>query len=151
MIRHAFALRRKVTVATLNCSAQTEASHVVAKIAQCCALFSSPEGRVYRPRDGERLVLYLKDLNLPKPDARDARVEIRRGRVPRTTRPAKRDATALEGRDARRYDTCMLIAFLQQLVTFGGFYDAQLEFLRIESVQICVANQSLIWVNTKNL
>ena len=26
----------------------------MAKIAQCCALFSAPEGRVYRPRDGER-------------------------------------------------------------------------------------------------
>jgi dynein heavy chain 2 len=30
----------------------------------------------------------------------------------------------------------MLIAFLQQLVTFGGFYDEALEFLRIERVQI---------------
>ena len=30
----------------------------------------------------------------------------------------------------------MLIAFLQQLVTFGGFYDTALEFLRIERVQI---------------
>ena len=44
-------------------------------------------------------MLYLKDLNLPRPDA---------------------------------YDTCMLIAFLQQLVTFRGFYDASLEFLRLE-------------------
>ncbi|KAH8054008.1 dynein light chain binding protein [Aureococcus anophagefferens] len=99
MIRHAFAARRKVGVATLHCSARTDASHVIAKIGQCCSLFSAPEGRVYRPRDCERLVLYLKDLNLPRPDA---------------------------------YDTCMLIAFLQQLVTFRGFYDASLEFLRLE-------------------
>ncbi|KAH8053449.1 dynein light chain binding protein [Aureococcus anophagefferens] len=103
MIRHAFAARRKVGVATLHCSARTDASHVIAKIGQCCSLFSAPEGRVYRPRDCERLVLYLKDLNLPRPDA---------------------------------YDTCMLIAFLQQLVTFRGFYDASLEFLRLEHVQI---------------
>ncbi len=48
-------------------------------------------------------MLYLKDLNLPKPDM---------------------------------YDTCMLIAFLQQLITFGGFYDENLEFLRMERVQI---------------
>jgi dynein heavy chain 2 len=34
------------------------------------------------------------------------------------------------------YDTCMLIAFLQQLITFGGFYDQQLEFLKLERVQI---------------
>ena len=30
----------------------------------------------------------------------------------------------------------MLVAFLQQLVTFGGFPRANLEFLRIEGVQI---------------
>ena len=58
---------------------------------------------MYRPRDSERLILYLKDLNLPKPD---------------------------------KYDTCMLIAFLQQLITFGGFYDESLEFLHMERVQI---------------
>ena len=103
MIRHAFKQRRSTTITVLNCNAQTTAADVVSKIDQTCSLFSAPEGRVYRPRECERLVLYLKDLNLPKPD---------------------------------RYDTCMLIAFLQQLVTFGGFYDAHLEFLRIERVQI---------------
>ncbi|KAJ1446203.1 dynein heavy chain and region D6 of dynein motor-domain-containing protein [Pelagophyceae sp. CCMP2097] len=103
MIRHAFAQRRKTAVAVLHCNAQTTAEHVIAKIAQCCSLFSAPEGRVYRPRDCERLVLYLKDLNLPRPDM---------------------------------YDTCMLIAFLQQVITFGGFYDKALEFLRVDHVQI---------------
>jgi dynein heavy chain 2 len=44
-------------------------------------------------------VLFLKDINLPKPD---------------------------------KYDTCALIAFLQQLLTFKGFYDEKLEFLGIE-------------------
>jgi len=29
---------------------------------------STNTGRVYRPKDCERLVLYLKDINLPKPD-----------------------------------------------------------------------------------
>lgn len=58
---------------------------------------------MYRPRDCERLVLYLKDINLPRPD---------------------------------KYDTCMLIAFLQQLQTFGGFYDENLEFLRLERVHV---------------
>lgn len=73
------------------------------KVAQTCSLFSAPDGRVYRPRDCERLVLYLKDINLPRPD---------------------------------KYDTCMLIAFLQQLQTFGGFYDENLEFLRLERVHV---------------
>lgn len=48
-------------------------------------------------------MLYLKDINLPRPD---------------------------------KYDTCMLIAFLQQLQTFGGFYDENLEFLRLERVHV---------------
>ena len=29
---------------------------------------STTSGKVFRPRDSERLILYLKDLNLPKPD-----------------------------------------------------------------------------------
>ena len=103
MIQYAFAQLRKITVVTLHCSARTEAADVIAKIQQHCSLFSGPDGRVYRPRDCERLVLYLKNLNLPKPDM---------------------------------YDTCMLIEFLQQIVTFGGFYDTTLEFLRISNIQI---------------
>jgi len=103
IIRHAFEQRRSVAIATINCNAQTTANDVISKIAQTCGLFSAPEGRVYRPRDSERLVLYLKDLNLPKPDM---------------------------------YDSCMLIDFLQQLITFSGFYDQNLEFLHIERIQI---------------
>ncbi|KAL8004079.1 putative AAA+ ATPase domain, dynein heavy chain region D6 P-loop domain-containing protein [Plasmopara halstedii] len=103
LIRQAFKNLKNVTVSVLHCNAQTTADHVIHKIAQCCSLFSTPTGRVYRPRDAERLVLYLKDINLPKPD---------------------------------QYDTCMLIAFLQQLITFNGFYDQHLEFLGIEKIQL---------------
>lgn len=35
---------------------------------QACMVISTNTGRVYRPRDCERLILFLKDLNLPKPD-----------------------------------------------------------------------------------
>ncbi|KAE9115561.1 Cytoplasmic dynein 2 heavy chain 1 [Phytophthora fragariae] len=103
LIRQAFKNLKSVTVSVLHCNAQTTADHVIHKIAQCCSLFSTPSGRVYRPRDAERLVLYLKDINLPKPD---------------------------------QYDTCMLIAFLQQLITFNGFYDQHLEFLGVEKIQL---------------
>ncbi|KDO32540.1 hypothetical protein SPRG_03015 [Saprolegnia parasitica CBS 223.65] len=103
LIRQAFQSLKGATLSVLHCNAQTTADHVIAKIAQCCSLFSTNTGRVYRPRDGDRLVLYLKDINLPKPDM---------------------------------YDTCMLIAFLQQLLTFQGFYDPNLEFLGVERVQI---------------
>ena len=56
-----------------------------------------------RPKDSERLILYLKDLNLPKPD---------------------------------KYDTIQLIAFLQQLITYNGFYDDRLEWVGLEKIQI---------------
>jgi dynein heavy chain 2 len=59
--------------------------------------------RVLRPRDAERLVLYLKDINLPKPD---------------------------------KYDTIQLIAFLQQLLTYQGFYDDNQEFVGLSNIQI---------------
>jgi P-loop containing dynein motor region len=58
---------------------------------------------VLRPKDSERLILYLKDLNLPKPD---------------------------------KYDTIQLIAFLQQLITYTGFYDDRLEWVGLEKIQI---------------
>ena len=103
IINHAFKQKRNIAVATVHCNAQTTADDVISKIAQICSLYSSPEGRVYRPRDCERLVLYLKDINLPRPDM---------------------------------YDTCQLIAFLQQIITFNGFYDEQLEFLKLERIQI---------------
>ena len=85
-------------VAVIHCSAQTTATHVLQKLAQVmdreqqhthnirwdtmcmyiplpvcvclqvCMVISTNTGRVYRPRDCERLILFLKDLNLPKPD-----------------------------------------------------------------------------------
>lgn len=103
LLQHVFAKRRGTRVTTLHCSAQTTAEHVIQKLQQTCALFSSNAGPVYRPRDCDRLVLYLKDINLPKPD---------------------------------QYNTCMLIALLQQLITFRGFYDDKLEFLGVERVHI---------------
>ncbi|TMW62553.1 hypothetical protein Poli38472_005171 [Pythium oligandrum] len=118
LIRHAFKNMKSVNVTVLHCNAQTTADHIIHKISQCCSLFSTNSGRVYRPRDSERLVLYLKDINLPKPD---------------------------------QYDTCMLIAFLQQLITFNGFYDQHLEFLGIEKVQIVASMNAATTVGRHQL
>ena len=67
-MRHSFDNLRSTQVATVHCSAQTAPSHVLQKLGQTCMVISTNTGRVYRPKDCERLVLYLKDLNLPKPD-----------------------------------------------------------------------------------
>ena len=106
VLEDCFSRLRSTAVASVACSAQTTASNVIQKLAQCCGQPQSTAGsahRVLRPKDAERLVLYLKDINLPKPD---------------------------------KYDTIQLIAFLQQLLTYGGFYDDSQEFIGLKNVQV---------------
>ncbi|KAJ8280434.1 hypothetical protein GJAV_G00054510 [Gymnothorax javanicus] len=102
LLRYAFSQLRSTQVATVHCSAQTSARHVLQKLSQTCLVISSNMGRVYRPKDCERLVLYLKDINLPKPD---------------------------------KWGTSNLIAFLQQVLTYHGFYDENLEWVGLENIQ----------------
>ena len=96
-----FAQQRSCQVAVVHCSAQTLAAHVIHKLASVCQMSQTQTGRVYRPKDAARVVLYLKDINLPKPD---------------------------------KYETAELVAFLQQLVTYRGFYDNNLDFVGLENV-----------------
>ncbi|XP_076054654.1 dynein cytoplasmic heavy chain beethoven [Oratosquilla oratoria] len=103
LLRHCFNQVRSTQVAVIHCSAYTEPQHVLQKLSQVCMVISTNTGRVYRPKDCERLVLYLKDLNLPKPD---------------------------------KWGTCQLITFLQQVVTYKGFYDSNLEWVGMEGVQV---------------
>ena len=102
MLKHCFQQLRNTNVAIVHCSAHITPQHVIQKLAQMCLIVSSSNGRVFRPKECDRLVLYLKDLNLAKPD---------------------------------KYGTCMLIAFLQQILTYGGFYD-NLEWVGLEAVTI---------------
>lgn len=73
------------------------------KLSQACTVTTRQSGKVFRPKDGERLIFYLKDINLPKPDS---------------------------------YGTVQLIAFLQQLVTYNGFYDEHMQWNSLEGVAI---------------
>ena len=102
MLKDCFKQLRNTNVAIVHCSAHITPQHVIQKLAQMCLIVSSSNGRVFRPKECDRLVLYLKDLNLAKPD---------------------------------KYGTCMLIAFLQQILTYGGFYD-NLEWVGLEAVTI---------------
>ena len=38
------------------------------KLSQICLTVSSSNGRVYTPKEADRLILYFKDLNLAQPD-----------------------------------------------------------------------------------
>ncbi|XP_078258653.1 cytoplasmic dynein 2 heavy chain 1 isoform X2 [Rhinoraja longicauda] len=103
LLRYAFSQLRSTQIATVHCSAQTSPRHILQKLSQTCMVISSNTGRVYRPRDCEHLVLYLKDINLPKPD---------------------------------KWGTSSVIAFLQQVLTYHGFYDENLEWVGLEHIQI---------------
>ncbi|KAF7666054.1 hypothetical protein LDENG_00118150 [Lucifuga dentata] len=108
LLRYAFFRLRSTQVAVVHCSAQTSSRHVLQKLSQTCLLLSSNTGRAYRPKDCENLVLYLKDINLPKPD---------------------------------KWGTSNIIAFLQQALTYKGFYDENLEWVSLENIQV-VASMS---------
>ncbi|NXI65822.1 DYHC2 protein, partial [Anseranas semipalmata] len=103
LLRYAFSQLRSTQIATIHCSAQTTSQHLIQKLSQTCIVISTNTGRVFRPKDCERLVLYLKDINLPKPD---------------------------------KWGTSTLVAFLQQVLTYQGFYDENLEWVGLENIQI---------------
>eukprot|EP01063_Lacrimia_lanifica_P011176 TRINITY_DN1797_c1_g1_i1.p1 TRINITY_DN1797_c1_g1~~TRINITY_DN1797_c1_g1_i1.p1 ORF type:complete len:4267 (+),score=1793.68 TRINITY_DN1797_c1_g1_i1:109-12909(+) len=99
-----------VKIAVVSCSSQTEGTHIQQKLQQMCTRLSTSEGPALRPKDCERLVLLLKDINLPKPDM---------------------------------YGTVQVHSFLQQIVLYNGFYDKDLEWIRVENVQVvCTMNPS---------
>ena len=71
LIRNAFEEIKqssKIQIAVISCNAQTAASQIIQKLNQICLKAVGAHGRIYRPREANRLVLYLKDINLPKPD-----------------------------------------------------------------------------------
>eukprot|EP01013_Petalomonas_cantuscygni_P031315 TRINITY_DN574_c0_g2_i2.p1 TRINITY_DN574_c0_g2~~TRINITY_DN574_c0_g2_i2.p1 ORF type:complete len:4342 (+),score=1501.02 TRINITY_DN574_c0_g2_i2:256-13281(+) len=103
LLNNCFRELAKVEVATIFCNAQTSDQNVVDKLMQVCGMFASNQGKCLRPKSAERLILYLKDLNLPKPDM---------------------------------YATSMLHSLLQQLILYQGFYASDLEWIRVEKIQI---------------
>ncbi|KAF4663535.1 Cytoplasmic dynein 2 heavy chain 1 [Perkinsus olseni] len=92
----------KIRSAGLQCSGQTAARDVIVKLRSLSLIGAGPRGRTYRPREGQRVVLQIEDVNLPKPD---------------------------------RYDTTQLVASLQEMVSYAGFHDEDLEWVALESIQ----------------
>ncbi|KAG5475409.1 hypothetical protein LSCM1_03523 [Leishmania martiniquensis] len=103
LLDYVFSTRPALRATTINCSAQTNSTYVIQKIEQACVLANTNAGPLYRPREGERLVIVLKNVNLPRAD---------------------------------KYGTVELHSFLQQLILYNGFYNADLEWVKVERVQI---------------
>ena len=103
ILRYCFSKLRSTNVATLHCSSNITPHQVIQKLSQVCLTVSSSNGRIFTPKECDRLVLYFKDLNLAKPD---------------------------------KYGTSMIISFLQQLITYNGFYDNNNEWIGLQDIQI---------------
>eukprot|EP00931_Biecheleriopsis_adriatica_P043590 TRINITY_DN24917_c0_g1_i1.p1 TRINITY_DN24917_c0_g1~~TRINITY_DN24917_c0_g1_i1.p1 ORF type:complete len:4311 (+),score=994.91 TRINITY_DN24917_c0_g1_i1:69-13001(+) len=76
LIRHAINRMQNesdvaLNVAVLNCNAKTSSKDVLQKLRQFCSVTTGTSGRLYRPKEGRRLVFYMKDINLPTPDKYD--------------------------------------------------------------------------------
>ena len=68
LLRWCFDSLHSTQVTTVHCSAQTSPEHILQNLTQLCFTVSTNTGRVLRPKDCERVIVYLKDINLPKPD-----------------------------------------------------------------------------------
>lgn len=72
VIRSLIHQMKSTQIAIIHCNAQTSAFHVIQKLNQMCQQTTNAYGRVYRPKEVQRLIIYLKDINLPKPDKYDS-------------------------------------------------------------------------------
>ena len=106
MLQHAFKQLRGTSTATIFCSAQTSPDDVIQKLSMACMPITTNAGKVFRPKEGDTLILFLKDVNLVKPD---------------------------------KWGTSALVTFLQQLLTYRGFHDENLEWVGLEGVQIVMS------------
>ena len=68
LINHAISKLRSCEITTLNCTSQTNSTNIIQKLLQSCTMSNTSRGKCLRPKDSQKLILYLKDINLPKPD-----------------------------------------------------------------------------------
>ena len=102
LLRYAFAKLKSTQIATIHCNAETTSRHLMQKLKQMCNQSGSSQGKVYRPKDALKLIIVLKDINLPQ---------------------------------ANKYENIQLISFIQQIISYNGFYDEDLEFVYLERIQ----------------
>ena len=99
----------RIREAKLFCNSQIQAKQVINKLYEFCNKGTFAGGRILKPKDCNRLILFLKDVNLPIPD---------------------------------KYNTTQAISLLQQIQTYRGFYDENLEYIHLDDkIQlICTMN-----------
>ncbi|VDN08033.1 unnamed protein product [Thelazia callipaeda] len=103
LIRYCLELDSMSQIAVIHCSAQTGCQQILDLFYQYCVETSSASGRILKPKDKPNLVIYIKALNVVKPD---------------------------------KWGSYEIIAFLQQLLTYGGYYKQNLEWISLENIQV---------------
>jgi dynein heavy chain 2, cytosolic len=98
---------QSVKIVKIYCSSQLNAEQVISTLNENCIKVSVALGRLLKPKDSSRLVIFFKDLNLPKPDM---------------------------------YNTTEVISLLQQIMTYNGFYDKNLEYISLDKSISIVAS-----------
>ncbi|GIY57770.1 cytoplasmic dynein 2 heavy chain 1, partial [Caerostris extrusa] len=68
LLRNCLQQEQTISSAMVHCNAQTKPHHILQKLMSVCTIIGAQSGRILRPKESEHLVLYLRDLSLPKPD-----------------------------------------------------------------------------------
>ena len=58
----------KVKSVTIYCNSQTNSQQIISQLLESCARSTTAAGPILRPKDCTRLILYLRDINLARPD-----------------------------------------------------------------------------------
>ena len=58
----------KYSVSIINCTSQTNSKSIIQKLYQSCIINNTSKGKTLRPKEANKLVLLVKDINLSKPD-----------------------------------------------------------------------------------
>ncbi|MCP9266202.1 DYHC2 [Dirofilaria immitis] len=106
LLRYCLKLDPNSQIALLHCSAQTGSQQVLDLLHQYCIQIGNASGRVLKPKEKQNLILYIKGINIVKPD---------------------------------KWGFCEIIAFLQQLLTYGGYYNEKLEWISLENIQLVLS------------
>ena len=71
LLKHALQEYPNAEIAEVNCTSETTAEIIVSALKQHCLALNTAHGRTLRPSGDKRLVLFLSDLHLPRPDKYD--------------------------------------------------------------------------------
>lgn len=68
ILRHCLQYYKGYKSTCISCSSQTTSAQLIQQLQASCSSFTTSAGQVLRPKEGERLILVVQNVNLPKPD-----------------------------------------------------------------------------------